>query len=48
MLFRSTSHPDMSSFEDWKRRIRNQEFVNGKNKIRVKSRVGLKPVGLVF
>ena len=38
----------MSSFEYLKPRIRNQEFVNGKNKIRVKSRVGLKPVGLVF
>ena len=43
-----TSHPDMSSFEYSKRRIRNQEFVNGKNKNRVKSIVGLKPVGLVF
>ena len=32
----------MSSFEYSKRRIRNQEFVNGKNKNRVKSIVGLK------
>ena len=38
----------MSSFEYSKRRIRNQEFVNGKDKNRVKSIVGLKPVGLVF
>ena len=43
-----TSHPDMSSFENSKHRIRNQEFVNGKNKNRVKIRVGLKLVGLVF